>query len=136
MRVAGRAIEHAAMPVRRVLVDAQVGHQHHAIADVGRKLAQRHLHDALRVERARAQVVLHLGNAEEDDRTDAEIGELAHLLAQAGASVLHHTRQRGDGLRLVDAFTHEQRRNELTHVELSFGNEVAHRCRAAQPPRP
>jgi hypothetical protein len=24
----------------------------------------------------------------------------------------------------------------LTHVELSFGNEVAHRCRAAQPPRP
>ena len=58
LRVAGRAIEHATVPVRGVLVDAQVGHQHDSIADVGSQVSQRQLHDSTRVERLRADGIL------------------------------------------------------------------------------
>ena len=46
-------------------------------------------------------------------RGHAELGELAHLLAQALPGVLHDAGQRGDGLRLVDALPHEQRGDEV-----------------------
>ena len=44
--------------------------------------------------------------------------------------------QRGDRLRRVDALADEQRRHQMANVELGLGDEIAHRGRAAQPPRP
>ena len=58
------------------------------------QVAQGELHDAVGVPGARALGVLALGDAEEDHRRDAEVGELGHLLAQRLAGVLHHAGQR------------------------------------------
>ena len=65
----------------------------------------------------------------------AEVGQLVDLLAQALAGVLDDAGQRGDRLRLVDALAHEQRGDELAHVEAGLGDELAHRDGATQAAR-
>ena len=51
-------VEDAAVAVVGVLVDAQVGHQHDVVAEVGAQIAQGDLHDAVGVERPAADGVL------------------------------------------------------------------------------
>ena len=80
--------------------------------------------------------VLVRGHAEQHDRGDAEVRELAHLLAQRLTRVLHDAGQRGDRLWLVDAFTHEERRDEVVDAQLRLGDETAERGRAPEPAGP
>ena len=47
------APQHAAVPVVGVLVEAQVGDEHHGVAEGAAQLGQRHLHDAVGIPRAR-----------------------------------------------------------------------------------
>ena len=106
-------VEHAAVAVVGVLVDAQVGDQHDVVADVAAQVGERELHDAVRVEGAAADGVLRRRHTEQDHGAHAELGQLDDLLAQAVAGVLHDARQRHDRLRLGDALAHEQRRDEV-----------------------
>ena len=98
-RIVGRAVEDAAVAVVGVLVDAQIGHQHHSIADVGGKIGEAQLHNSLRVEGFRADGILGGRHPEQDHGADAEVGQLVDLGAQALARVLHHPGQRHDRLR-------------------------------------
>ena len=101
------------MAVVGVLVEAVVGHQHQRVADLVAQVAQRDLHDAVGRVGLRPARVLVRGNAEQHHRGNAEIGERAHLFAQALLRVLHDARHRHDRLGRVDAFLHEQRRDEV-----------------------
>ena len=51
-------VEHATVPVVGVLVDAQVGHQHHPVADLVGQVGEGQLDDPVRVERLAADGVL------------------------------------------------------------------------------
>ena len=75
-------------------------------------------------------------DAEEDHARDAEPGELAHLFAQALLRVLHDARHRHDRLGRVDAFLHEERRDEIVDPKPVLGDEPPQRRRAAQPAQP
>ena len=70
--------DHAAVAVRRVLAEAGVDGQHQ-LGDGLLDRAQRALHDALRVPRLAADLVLLLGQAEQDHRRDAELRDLFGL---------------------------------------------------------
>ena len=48
-------VEHAAVAVVGVLVDAQVGDQHDVVADVAAQVGERELHDAVGIEGAAAR---------------------------------------------------------------------------------
>ena len=81
-----------AVAVVGVLVDAQVGDEHHLVAHLGAQVGEGELHDAVGVPGPGALRVLVGGHAEEDHAGDAEGGELAHLLAERLAGVLHDAR--------------------------------------------
>ncbi len=71
-------------------------------------------------------------DAEQHDRGDAEVGELADLLPQRLTRVLQDAGQRADRLRLVDAFADEERSDEIVDADLGLGDETSHRGRAAK----
>ena len=126
----------AAVAVVGVLVDAEVGDEHHLVADLGAQVGERELHDAVGIPGAGALGVLVGGHAEEDHAGDAEGGELADLLAERLAGVLHHAGQAGDRLRLGDALPHEQRRDQVVDGDAGLGDEAAQGRGAAQPAEP
>ena len=107
-------VSDAAVPVVGVLVEAVVGHEHQRVADLVAQVAQRDLHDAVGVRRpaSRARPSC-AGTPNSITAGNAEIGERAHLLAQALLGVLHDAGHRHDRLGCVDAFLHEQRRDEV-----------------------
>ena len=123
------------MTVVGVLVEAVVGHEHEVVADLVAQAPQRHLHDAVGGVGARAAGVLRRGNAEEDHRGNAEVGERPHLLAQALLGVLHHAGHRGDRLGRVDPLLHEQRRDEVVDRRDVSPRRGARGRSAAQAPR-
>ena len=130
--IVGRSVEHAAMAVIGVLVDAQIGHQDHPVADVRSQICQAQLHNSLRVEGFRADGILSGRHPEQDHGANAEVGQLLDLGAEALACVLHDARQRHDRLRFVDALAHEQRRHEIGDVEAGLGDEVPQGGRCSQ----
>ena len=81
-------VEHAAVAVVGVLVDAQVGDQGDVVAEVAAQVGEGQLHDPLRVGRAAAGGVLDGRHTEQHDAADAGGGELGDLLAQALPAVL------------------------------------------------
>ena len=110
--------------------------EHEVVADLVAQVAQGELHDAVGSPGARALGILRRGHAEEDHAGDAEGGELGDLLAQRLAGVLHDARQRRDRLRLVDAFAHEQRRDEVVDGQSGLGGHAPEGGRSPQPPQP
>ena len=132
LRIVGGPVEHAAVAVIGVLVDAQIGHQHHSIADLGRQIGQAQLHNSLRIEGLRADGIFGGRHSEQDHGSDAEVSQLLHLGAHAVAGVLHDARERCDRQWPVDAFADEQRGDEVADVEAGLGDEVAERSRTAQ----
>ena len=70
------------MTVVGVLVDAEVGHHHDVVAEVGTQVTQCDLHDTVGVVRATPDGVLGLGHAEEDDRPHSEFGQFRNLVPQ------------------------------------------------------
>ena len=89
-------VEDAAVTVVGVLVDAQIGHHHHAIADRLVQVCQGQLHNPLRIEGLRADGILGGRDPEENERADPEIGKVSGFGEKAGSRVLHHSRQRDD----------------------------------------
>jgi hypothetical protein len=85
------------------------------------------LHDAVRIERAGADVVLDRWDAEEDHPSHTEPGQLGNLLAEALAGVLHDAGERHDLARLVDAFANEQRGDQIGHRDVALGDEISQR---------
>ena len=77
--------------------------------------------------------VLLARDAEQHDGGHAEIGERAHLLAQALLRVLHDAGHRHDRLGRVDALLHEQRRDEVVDRDPVLGDEAPQRGGAPQP---
>ena len=71
----------AAVAVRRVLAEADVGEQDE-LREARPQRAQRDLDDAVLLPRAGRLVVLHLGDAEEHHRADAARGKLLDLVQQ------------------------------------------------------
>ncbi len=115
----------AAVAVVGVLVDAQVGHQHDVVAEVGAQIAQCDLHDAVGVVGAAPDRVLGLRHAEQDHGTHTEVGERGHFVAQRLTGVLDHAGQRGDRLRLVDAFADEQRGDQVGDANVMLCDQFA-----------
>ena len=70
------------MPVVGVLVEAQVGDEHHGVAELVTKLPQRHLGDAVGVPRLRTDGVLSGREAEQHDGGHAEGAQPAGLFHQ------------------------------------------------------
>ncbi len=122
----------AAMAVRRVLVDAEVGHEHHVVTKFCPQVAQRQLYDPVRIGSARAGCVLVSGHAEEHDRLHAHVCQFDYPAAKRLSSVLVHARERCDFDPLVNAFAHEQGCHEVVDRDVGFGHEVTQRCRSAQ----
>ena len=122
----------AAVAVVGVLVEAQVGHQHDLAAEAVTQIGEGELHDAVGVGRARADGVLPVGDAEQDEAGDAEVDELGDLLHERVAGVLDDARQRGDGLGGVDALPHEQGCDQVVDRQPGLGHEPPHGRRGAQ----
>ena len=129
-------VEDAAVAVIGVLVDAQIGDQHEIVTDLGAQVAERHLDDALRVERRTAGGVLRRRQTEQHHRPDAETGQLGDLLAEALPAVLDHAGQRPDRLWLADVLANEERGDEIARAHGRLGDQVAQRRRPAQPAGP
>ncbi len=107
-----------------VLVHAEVGDEHHLVADLGPQVLEGELDDPLGIPGPRPFGVLGGGHAEEDHAGHAEGDELADLLAEGLAGVLHDPRQAGDRLRFGDALAHEQRGDEVIDGEPGLGNQA------------
>ena len=120
------------MAVVGVLVDAEVGHHDHVVADLGAEVGERELHDAVGVPRTGSLGVLGGGHAEEDDARHAEAGQLGDLLAQRLAGVLHDAGQAGDRLGFGDALAHEERRHQVVDAQPGLGHQPAERRGATQ----
>ena len=91
------------------------------------------MHDPVRVERLTPNGILHRRRAEQHERADTEVGQRLRFGDEARDGVLHHARQRRDGLGRIDALTHEQRRHQAAGVQAGFGDEFAHGRCGAQP---
>ena len=83
--------DHAAMPVRGVLAEADVGHQHE-LGEARPERAEGALDDPVVVPRAGRLLVLLLGDPEEDHRLHAEPNELLDLTDDVVDRVARHAR--------------------------------------------
>jgi hypothetical protein len=89
-------VEHAAVAVVRVFVQAQVGDHHVVVAELLPKHPERPLRDPVRVPRLRTLRVLAFGDAEQHEREHAPARDLGRLLAQGLERVLGLSGHRGD----------------------------------------
>ena len=65
--------------MRGVFVEAEISHEHDAVAEVITQLAKGHLHDAIGIPGAGSPLVLGCGNSEEDESGDSERHKLGNL---------------------------------------------------------
>ncbi len=120
--------EHPAVPAQRVLVEAQVGHEHQLVAEGGAQLGERNLDDPVRIPGARAVLVLRHRHAEEHEGGDAEVGEAQGLFDERVDRVLALAGQRRDGGGPLEPLTHEQRCDEVVDRQPRLSHEPA-QCR-------
>ena len=114
-----------AVAVARVLVEAEVRHEHDLVAEGVAQTAQGHLGDAVAVPRRAAELVFRCGHAKEDDARDAGADERLHLIVQRGDRVLEMPGQREDGLGFAQTLCDKERRDEVTRREHGLGDEAA-----------
>ncbi len=105
------------MPVVRVLVEAQVRHQHELVAHRVPHGTQRDLHHAVGVPGSASLGVLVRGHAEEDQGGDPQRDEPLGLHHQRVDGVLDLARHRGDRDGRVRALAHEERCHQVVHPE-------------------
>ncbi len=129
--------QHPAVAVVGVLVQAQVGHQHQFVADLGAHVPQRDLEDPLRVGARRAhRVLLRLvRHAEEHQPADPRLDRLHGGLPQRVPGVLHDARHGAHRNRLARALPHESGQDQIGGPGGVLGDHTTHGRRAAQPPR-
>ena len=121
----------AAVAVRRVFAEAGVDRQHQ-LRDRLLDRAQRALDDALVVPRLAADVVLLLGQAEQDHGRDAELRDLLRLAHDLVDRELELARQRRDLAAHALARADEQRVDEVVGRQRRLAHHAAQRGRAAQ----
>ena len=120
--------DHAAVAVRGVLAQADVGDEDE-LRMLGAERPQRALHDPVLDPRARAFVVLLVGDAEEEDGLAAQRDELARLDDQILDRVPAHARQ----LRVRDRRgPREVGHHEIVEVEPCLAHQRTQRVGAPQ----
>ena len=124
--------EHAAMAVRGVLAETDVGHEHE-LREAGPKRAERLLDDAVVLPRPGRLLVLVGRDAEEDDRLHARADELLDLADGAADRVARHAGQLLVRQRLR---RDEERHHELVEAQVRLADEAAEAAAAAEPPQP
>src|SRR5581483_7135925 len=126
------ACEDAAVPVRGVLAEADVGEQEE-LREARPERPERPLDDAVVDPGARALVVLRLRDAEEHHRLDAEADELLALAHDRLDGVAAESGQ----LRVRQRLRRdEQRQHEVVDGQRRLAHEVAERRRPPQAPQP
>ena len=124
--------QRSAVAVVGVLAEAEVG-DHEQLGRVPLGQPDRLLDDPRLVRRRRAVRILVLGNAEQQDRRDAQLGDLGHRLAEAIERELILPRHRRDLAPEVRAVIDEQRVNQVVHRQPMLADEVAEPGVPAEP---
>jgi hypothetical protein len=119
-----------------VFIDAKVGHQHHTVSVVGQQVGERQLHNAVRVVGATPDFILRSRNAKQDDAFDAKRYEFGDFDSQRLTGVLHDSRQRGNRLRLRNAFAYEKRSDQVIDAYVNLSDEVTHCLASSEATRP
>jgi hypothetical protein len=127
-------VERAAVAVRGVLAHAHVGDDV-VLGIVRLDGADRQLDDAVLGKRAAPCLVLGLGQAEEDDRRDAERLQLVDLGGQLVERELEDARHRRDLVAQAGARLHEQRVDEVCGIQCGLADHRTKRLGAPQAPR-
>ena len=126
------AVEDSAMPVRRVLAEADVREQNELGVAVAER-SQGALDDPVVVVRAGALLVLLLRDPEQQQCFHTEAAQLVRLADDAVDGVARKTRQLVVGERLR---AHEQRHDEVVEREARLAHEPAQPGRPPKPPQP
>jgi hypothetical protein len=121
------AADDAAVPMRRVLAEADVGREDE-VGEAQAQLAERALDDPILVVGAGGLVVFLLGDAEEQHRRDAESRERLDLLDERVDGALRDPGQALEGMDDAVARADEERHHEVGQVEPRLADE------RAQPP--
>jgi hypothetical protein len=125
-------VEHAAVPVVGELVQAQVGHDHGRVAELGAQAGEGPVEDPVRVGRAGAHGVLVLGHAEQHHPADAALGRLGRGAHEGVHRVLLDAGHRADRAVLARALAHEHGQHEVGGAQGVLPHEGAHRGAAAE----
>ena len=100
------------VPMRRVLIDAQVSHDDHVIAHCCPQVAKRHLNNAVRVICTRANCILFNRNPKQNHSAHAEIAQRNYFRHQRFTGVLNNPGQRHNRLRAA------------AHLHIDIGKEA------------
>ena len=119
------AVQHPAVAVVRVLVQAEVGDDDVLVTQLVPERPERALRDPVGVPGLGSLCVLALRNSEQHESADAARGDLCGLLAERLQRVLGLSRHGGDRDRFGDAFLHEQRRDQLTGSQVGLADQRA-----------
>ena len=128
--------EHAAVTVIGVLVQAQVGDEHHGVAQTRCAVRPEPPARRLRVPRARPHGVFAFGDPEQHDPGDPQRRQSLRLHDQRRHRMLEVAGQRGDRDRVVHRRPHEQGRHEIVDSEARLGHQATQGGSAAQPAHP
>ncbi len=126
------------MAVVGVCAQTDVGHDDQVVAEVALQTLAGFLHGAVRG-RGRGAVgrlAAVLGMAEQQHGANAELQVLTDLLHDVLEALLRDAGHRRDRLVGAPRRQHEVRHDQLLGADRGFGDEIAQRSRAAQPPEP
>lgn len=131
-------VEDTAVAVVGELVQAQVGHDHEVVADLGAHVPEGDLEDAVGVGAGGAGGVLLgvLGHAEEHDPGDPGLQRLHGGLPQGVAGVLDDAGHGPDRHGFGDPLAHERGQDQVGGMQPRLGHHPPHGGRRPQPPRP
>ena len=128
-------VDNATVSMARVFVDAQISHHDHVVTDFATQVTERQLHNALWVIGAATDRIFLGGDPEQDHRLHTESCQFGHFGTKRVTSVLHHTLERLDWLRLSNPLSHEQRRDQIIGPDMGLGQQITHRCGPAKSTR-
>ena len=128
------APDHAAVPVVRVLAQAQVGDEDQGFPELGAHGAEGLLHDPARIPGAAPLGVLVRRDPEQHDRGDAELRQRSAGLDEASDRMLvlpgHGVDLHGAGQALLD----EERGDEIARVQPGLPHHLPKPAGASEPP--
>src|SRR5690606_15729912 len=126
-------VQHTAVAVVGVFVQARVGHQHGVVAQLGTQVAQRDVQDAVGAAGGRPDRVMRGGHTEEHQPAHPGGDRFHRGLAQRIPGVVHDAGHAGDRPRLGDSLGHAQRQDQLARPHLCLADQPPYGGGAAQP---